>query len=94
MKVDKELIIRVGELARLKLSDKEIKEFVPQLKEILEKFSQLDDINTKGVKPSFHPVELKNAVREDEEKQCLSNEDALSNTSHKKEEYFKGPKAV
>ena len=94
MKVNKELLLRVAELARLKLTEKEINEFLPQLKEILENFSQLDDINVKGVKPSFHPVELKNAVREDEEEQCLSNEDALSNTSHKKDGYFKGPKAV
>jgi len=94
MKVDKELLLRVGELARLKLTEKEIDEFVPQVKEILENFSQLDSVDTKGVKPSFHPVELKNAMREDEEEQCLSNEDALSNTSHKKEGYFKGPKAV
>ncbi len=94
MDVDIKLLEHVAELARLKLNEEEIKKFLPQLKEILEFFSQLKDINTDNVKPSFQPVELKNAMREDKEEQCLSQEDALSLTEHKKDGYFKGPRAV
>ena len=93
MDVDIKLLEHVAELARLKLNEEEIKKFLPQLKEILEFFSQLKDINTDNVKPSFQPVELKNAMREDKEEQCLSQEDALSLTEHKKDGYFKGPRA-
>ena len=78
MKVDKKLVKQVADIARLDLSEKEVKEFVPQLKEVLEAFSLLDKIDTKGVKPSFHPVELKNVMREDKEEKCLKQEDALS----------------
>ena len=42
----------------------------------------------------MQPVELKNALREDIEEKCLSQEEALSLTEHKKDGYFKGPKAV
>ena len=35
MKVDKELIEKVASLARLKLTEKEVNKFLPQLKEIL-----------------------------------------------------------
>jgi len=94
MKVDEALIKRVAGNARLNLSDDEIKEFMPQLKEILESFSKLDEVDTKDVKPSFQPVEIKNAVREDKVGKCLSNEDALKNSVHKKDSYFKGPRAV
>ena len=94
MNVDEKLIKRVAENARLSLSEAEIKEFIPQLKEILENFSKLDEVDTKDVKPSFHPVEIKNAVREDKAGKCLSNEDSLKNTIHKKDGYFKGPRAV
>ena len=94
MEVDKKLLEHVAELARLKLNEEEIKKFLPQLKEILEFFSQLKDIDTDNVKPSFQPVELKNAMREDKEEQCLSQDDALSLTEHKKDGYFKGPRAV
>ena len=94
MKVDKELIENVARVARLKLTESEIKKFLPQLKEILNAFSKLDEVNTKDVEPSFQPVELKNFMREDKPGTCLDQDKALENTSHKKDGYFKGPKAV
>ena len=94
MEVDRKLLEHVAEVARLKLTEEEIKKFLPQLKEALEFFSQLKNVNTDNVKPSFQPVELKNVMRDDEEKKCLSQDEALSLTEHKKEGYFKGPRAV
>ena len=94
MKVDKELIEHVAGLARLKLTDAKIKKFLPQLKEILEAFSKLDKVDTKKTKASFQPVELKNMLREDKIKPCLTKEEALSNAKEKKDGYFKGPMAV
>lgn len=94
MKVDAELIKRVAANARLNLTDKEVNEFIPQFKEILDYFSELDKINTKDVKPSFQPVLLRNALREDKPGHCLTQEEALKNAHHKKEGYFKGPRAV
>jgi len=94
MKVDKELIEKTASLARLKLTDKEINKFLPQLKEILEYFSELDKIDAKDVKPSFQPVELKNFTREDKPEECLAQDKALENSEHKKDGYFKGPRAV
>lgn len=94
MEIDRALLEHVAEVARLKLTEEEIKKFIPQLKEALEFFSQLKEVNTEGVKPSFQPVELKNAMREDIEKECFPQDDALSLTEHKKDGYFKGPRAV
>lgn len=94
MEVDRKLLEHVAEVARIKLNEEEIKRFLPQLKEALEFFSKLKEINTDNVKPSFQPVELKNAMREDKERECLPQDDALSLTEHKKDGYFKGPRAV
>lgn len=94
MEIDRKLLEHVAEVARLKLTEKEIEKFLPQLKEALEFFSQLQEANTDNVKPSFQPVELRNVMRDDREKKCLSQEEALSLTEHKKDGYFKGPKAV
>ena len=94
MKVDKKLIEHVAELARLKLTDSEIKKFTPQLKETLEFFSKLQEVKTDIIKPSFQPVELKNVMREDKEENCLTQEKVLSLTDQKKDGYFKGPKVV
>jgi aspartyl-tRNA(Asn)/glutamyl-tRNA(Gln) amidotransferase subunit C len=94
MKLDKSLIKHVAEVARLNLTEQEIKEFLPQLKEILDAFSKIQEVDTDNVKPSYHAVEMKNALREDKPKKCLDNETALKNTEHKKEGYFKGPKVI
>lgn len=94
MEVDRKLLEHVAEVARIRLNDDEIKKFLPQLKEILEFFSKLKEIDTDNVNPSFQPVELKNVMREDKEAQCLSQDDALSLTEHKKDGYFRGPKAI
>jgi len=94
MQVDEKLIKHVAAVARLNLTDEEVKKFLPQLKEILNAFSKIDEVDTKGVRPSFQPVDLKNQLREDVEKECLSQEEALANSEHKKDGYFKGPRAV
>jgi len=94
MKIDKELIEHVASVARLNLTKKEIDEFIPELKEVLEAFSKLKEVKTDNVEPSFQPVELKNMMREDKVEDSLSQEEALSNTKNKKDGYFKGPRAV
>ncbi|MBU0536287.1 MAG: Asp-tRNA(Asn)/Glu-tRNA(Gln) amidotransferase subunit GatC, partial [Nanoarchaeota archaeon] len=82
------------ENARLELSEAEINEFLPQLNEVLEFFSHIDKVDTKGIDSSMQPVEIKNVLREDVVKPGLSQDEALSNTEHKKDGYFKGPRAV
>ena len=94
MKIDKELIKRVASNARLNLTEKEIEEFIPQFKDILNVFSKISEVNTDNVKISIHPIEIKNNTREDIPEKCISREDALKNTKHKKDGYFKGPKAI
>ncbi|MBI4210054.1 MAG: Asp-tRNA(Asn)/Glu-tRNA(Gln) amidotransferase subunit GatC [Candidatus Diapherotrites archaeon] len=92
--VNRELLLKVAANARLSLSGAEIKKFLPQLKAVLDTFSKLDEINVDGVEPSFQPVRLRNVFREDRVEGCLSQEDALSNTKHRKDGYFRGPRVV
>ena len=94
MKVDKELIKRVAENSRLNLTEYEISEFLPQLKEVLENFELIQKAPTKDLEPSFQPLEIKNITREDKIEKTLSQEDALRNTKHKQNGYFKGPRAI
>ena len=94
MEIDRKLLERVAQNARLELTEDEIKRFLPQMKELMEYFSQLKDVDTSGIKPSFQPVEIRNSLREDEPEECLSQDEALSQTEHKKDGYFKGPRAI
>ena len=94
MKVDKELIKKVAENSRLNLTESEIKEFLPQLKEIIKAFEVIQKAPTNKAKPSYQPLEFKNKTRDDIVDPCLPQETALSNTKHKKDGYFKGPKTL
>ena len=94
MRIDNQIIEKVAQNARLKLTKNEIEEITPQLSEILQAFSKLDELDTENVNPSFQPIKLKNVLREDKEKQSLTQEEILSNTKHKKDGFFKCPKVI
>jgi len=94
MIVDEALIKKVGELARINLTEPELKKFKPQFKEILDAFSKLDEVDISAVRLSFQPVELKNFMRDDKIEKSLSQEEALHNSLHNKDGYIKGPKAI
>jgi aspartyl-tRNA(Asn)/glutamyl-tRNA(Gln) amidotransferase subunit C len=92
--IDKKTVEHVAKLARVDLTEKEIEKFANQFSEILDLFSSLKDVDTENVEPSFHPIELKNAVREDKPEACLKQEEALSNAEQKEDGFFKGPRSV
>ncbi|MBU2639931.1 MAG: Asp-tRNA(Asn)/Glu-tRNA(Gln) amidotransferase subunit GatC [Nanoarchaeota archaeon] len=94
MKIDKDLIKKIATNARLNLTESEVNEFLPQLKEILAAFEEIQKAPTKNIEPSFQPLEIKNITREDKVGTCLSQEEVLKNTKHKSNGYFKGPKAL
>lgn len=92
--ISEEIVKHVAALARLSLSKKEVKKFTKELGDMLEAFKVLDEPNTEKVKPAFHPLELKNIMREDKVEEGLTQEGALKNTKHKENGYFKGPRIV
>jgi aspartyl-tRNA(Asn)/glutamyl-tRNA(Gln) amidotransferase subunit C len=94
MHVDRKMIEHVAEVARLRLTEDELTRFLPELTEVLETFSQLSEVDTDGVKPSFQPVELHDALRDDTVTPSLSQDEALSNSPSTKDGYFKGPRAI
>jgi aspartyl-tRNA(Asn)/glutamyl-tRNA(Gln) amidotransferase subunit C len=93
MQIDKQLIERVAQNARIALTDKEKERFVKEFAEILDAFSVVAAAPSSD-KMSVHPQPIMDVMREDKPHQCLSQQDALSNTQHKKDGYFKGPRAL
>ncbi|MFH8080536.1 MAG: Asp-tRNA(Asn)/Glu-tRNA(Gln) amidotransferase subunit GatC [Candidatus Aenigmatarchaeota archaeon] len=91
-KMDEKLVEHVCMVAKLELTEDEKKKYLKQLEEILQVFKEIDEVDTRDVEPSFHPIEIKNQWREDEQKDFKW--DPLSNTIHKENGYFKGPKIV
>lgn len=90
--ITEETVRHVAKIARLELTEEEIKKFSKQLSDVLNAFKEIDKVNIENTNPSFHPQEIKNVFREDEVKKW--DWDPFSNTKHKEERYFKGPKIV
>ena len=92
--IDKKTVEHVAKLARVDLTEEEIENFSKQFSDILDLFSSLKDVNTDDVEPSFHPIELENAVRDDKPEACLTQKEALKNAEQKEDGFFKGPRSV
>ena len=68
--ISKEEIIKVAKLARLYLSDKEIKTYSKQLSAILGYVDQLQEVDTENVKITSQVTGLSNIMREDKVEAC------------------------
>ena len=65
MKINENDIQKVAKLARLELSGEESEEFSRQLNDIIEYVEKINELDTSGVKPADHIIELSNVFRED-----------------------------
>jgi len=65
MKINENDIQKVAKLARLELNQTEREEFSRQLNDIIEYVEKINELDTSGVKPADHIVELNNVVRAD-----------------------------
>ncbi|MFO1006288.1 MAG: Asp-tRNA(Asn)/Glu-tRNA(Gln) amidotransferase subunit GatC [Planctomycetaceae bacterium] len=74
-----EQVRKVANLARLQLSEADVTRFTQQLGQVLGYVEMLSELNTDGVAPLAHPLEIDNVLREDDPTPSLSREAALSN---------------
>lgn len=93
-KVSKERIARLAYLARIELSEGEKTELAAQLNRILDSFKDLDCLDLEGVEPTYHAINVTNILREDEEKPCLNQREALSPAKKTEKGFFVAPKIV
>ncbi|WP_106494665.1 Asp-tRNA(Asn)/Glu-tRNA(Gln) amidotransferase subunit GatC [Lentibacillus sp. Marseille-P4043] len=89
--ISTEQVKHVANLARLAMTDEEAELFTKQLGSILEYAEQLNELDTTGVEPTTHVLDLKNVLRKDEPKEWITQEDALKNAPDKKGDYFRVP---
>ncbi len=94
MKITKDEILHVANLARLELDAESMDKFSTQIATILEYMDKLKEVDTHGVLPTSHAVEPANAFREDVEKEHLENDLALSNAPEKERGNFVVPKVL
>ena len=94
MTIDKDLILKLEQLARLELSEKEREQIRSDLNEILRMVEKLEALDTSDVPPLVHISEAVNNWREDEVRHQVSREEALKNAPEHDGVFFKVPKVI
>ncbi len=78
-RISKEQVKHVAHLARLAITEEEADLFTGQLDAIITFAEQLNELDTTGVKPTTHVLDMKNVLREDKPDQGLPLEEVLRN---------------
>jgi aspartyl-tRNA(Asn)/glutamyl-tRNA(Gln) amidotransferase subunit C len=94
MKITKDEVLYVADLARLDLDEASIEKFAGQIGDVLEYVEKLNEVDTEGLRPTSHAISLTNAFREDEQRQPLDLEQALANAPEKEDGNFVVPKII
>src|SRR5262245_42500185 len=90
--VDK--VRHIAHLARLRLTDEEVKRFQGQLSSILSHIAQLNELDTSEVPPTAHPLPVQNVFRPDEPRDSIPVESALANAPKSQSGFFVVPKVL
>jgi aspartyl-tRNA(Asn)/glutamyl-tRNA(Gln) amidotransferase subunit C len=85
---------KIAGLARLILKEDEKEKFLEQVNQILKYVEKLNEINTDGVEPLSHSMDLVNVMRKDIEKPSLTQKEALKNAPLKNDKFFRVPKVI
>jgi aspartyl-tRNA(Asn)/glutamyl-tRNA(Gln) amidotransferase subunit C len=89
--LDRDQVLHVARLARLRLSDEEVERMIGELSQILEHVERMDELDLEGVEPTSHVVELQNVLRDDVPRDSLPRERALEQAPDATEIGFRVP---
>ena len=89
--ISKDQVRHVAHLARLAVSEEEVDMMTKQLGDIIHYAELLNELDTTGVEPTTHVLDLKNVMRKDVPRKWITREDALKNAPDHKDGQFKVP---
>ena len=94
MKIDKETIYKVADLARIEIKEAEVEALQADMSKILTFMEKLNELDTTNVKPLIYMNPDVNVWREDVVKQDLTVEEGLKNAALHNEDFFFVPKIL
>jgi aspartyl-tRNA(Asn)/glutamyl-tRNA(Gln) amidotransferase subunit C len=90
--IEREQVLHVAKLARLRLSDAEVDVMAGELSGILEHVDRIGNLDLDGVEPTSHVVALENVLRSDEAPwQSLRRDVALAEAPEPQDGAFRVP---
>ena len=75
--IDRDQVLHVARLARLRLGENEVETMTGELSKVLDHIEKISELDLDDVEPTSHVVELENVLREDTPRPSLPRERAL-----------------
>lgn len=94
MKISKEKILHIADLANLEIKEEEIDEYKTNLQEIINYADIVNKAPIEGLDITIHAQEEENRFRKDEVKEFKDTESLLKNAPEKQNNMFKVPKVI
>jgi aspartyl-tRNA(Asn)/glutamyl-tRNA(Gln) amidotransferase subunit C len=94
MKITADQVQHVARLARLQIEPEAVDKLASELATILTYVDKLNEVDTQGVPPMTHAIELVNAFRDDVVHAHLPREQALLNAPSQEAGGFVVPKVI
>jgi aspartyl-tRNA(Asn)/glutamyl-tRNA(Gln) amidotransferase subunit C len=94
MKITKDDVVHVANLARLELSEEAIEKFAEQIGEILDHVDSLKRVDTQGVSATTHAISLTNAFRDDDMSESADRDLSMANAPESEDGSFVVPKII
>lgn len=95
MKIKREDILHLADLSNFSMSDEEIESIGSDLENIINYISELNELDTEGVEPTYQVFEMENIWRDDEIKEQEADREALlALTKESMQDQVKVPKVL
>ena len=95
MAITREDVLHLAKLSNISLSEEQIEPLKKDLDNIVGYISQLDELDTEGVEPTYQCFDLQNVWREDVIEDFEANREDLLNLTVESEDYqIKVPKVL
>ena len=89
--IDRDQVLHVARLARLKLTDDEVERMSGELSGILDHIEKMNELDLEGVEPTTHVIDLENVLRADDPRPSLPHDTALEQAPDAAEGGFRVP---
>ena len=94
MSISADDVLKVARLAKLHIPAEAVAPLANQLGRIVEMVEQLKSVDTEGVEPLAHAMDLHSVLREDIVRASLPREAALANAPQHDSECFRVPPVI
>ena len=89
MRITTEEVRHIAALARVGMTSREIQLMRDQMSNILEHFDVLQQVDTEGLEPTGHSVDLESVMRDDREEASRDIEDVLANAPRREGDFVR-----